>query len=205
MFRKSGEESWQAWVPVLNLVVLLRLGGLSGWLLLLALVPFVGPVAVWVVVVIACHRIGGAFGFGPGMTVLAALLLPVWASVIGFGTSRWVGAEASAGTRRTAPEVDPDGLAFLGLAVHEPRTPVAGPPPATRAAVRASEPVAATAAAPELAGRGVGATTPATASRRRSAGRGIRSSADPFDAVDTRRLPSTRGRGCTAWMSSPAM
>ncbi len=35
VFRKSGEESWQAWVPVLNLVVLLRLGGLSGWLLLL--------------------------------------------------------------------------------------------------------------------------------------------------------------------------
>ena len=141
VFRKSGEESWQAWVPVLNLVVLLRLGGLSGWLLLLALVPFLGPVAVWVVVVIACHRIGGAFGFGPGMTVLAALLLPVWASVIGFGTSRWVGAEASAGTRRSAPDVDPDGLAFLGLAVHEPRTPVAGAPPVTSGAGSVSAPV----------------------------------------------------------------
>ena len=43
VFRKSGEEAWQAWVPVLNLVVLLRLGGLSGWLLLLALVPVLGP------------------------------------------------------------------------------------------------------------------------------------------------------------------
>lgn len=127
VFRKSGEEAWQAWVPVLNLVVLLRLGGLSGWLLLLALIPFVGPVAVWVVVVIACHRIGQAFGFGPGMTVLAALLLPVWASVIGFGVSRWVGAEAPAGARRTPVEIDHDGLAFLaGISddgEHEPTPP----------------------------------------------------------------------------------
>ena len=92
VFRKSGEEAWKAWVPVLNFVVLLQLGGLSGWLLLLWLVPFVGVLAVWAAVIIACHRIGKAFGLGPGMTVLAALLLPVWASVIGFGASRWVGA-----------------------------------------------------------------------------------------------------------------
>src|SRR4029079_18392519 len=86
VFRKSGEESWKAWVPVLNAVVLLQLGGLSGWLLLLALVPGVGIIAVWVVVIVACHRIGAALGYGPGMTVLAALLLPVWASGIGFGS-----------------------------------------------------------------------------------------------------------------------
>ena len=76
VFQKSGEEAWRAWVPVVNLIVLLRLGGLSGWLLLLWLIPFAGPIAVWVVVVIAAHRIGAAFGCGPGMTVLAALLLP---------------------------------------------------------------------------------------------------------------------------------
>ena len=62
-------------MPVLNIVVLLQLGGLSAWLLLLALVPFLGMLALWVLVIIACHRIGAAFGFGPGMTVLAALLL----------------------------------------------------------------------------------------------------------------------------------
>ena len=46
VFRKSGEEAWKAWVPILNAVVLLQLGGLSGWLLLLGLVPFLGWLAV---------------------------------------------------------------------------------------------------------------------------------------------------------------
>ena len=128
VFQKSGEEAWRAWVPVLNLVILLRLGGLTGWLLLLGLIPFAGLLAVWVVVVIAAHRIGAAFGYGPGMTVLAAVLLPAWAGVIGFGSSRWVGDEshpaghrgavesfpAAAGARRSASDVEyEDGVAFL--------------------------------------------------------------------------------------------
>jgi hypothetical protein len=129
VFRKSGEEAWKAWVPVLNAVVLLQLGGLSGWWLLLWLVPGLGALAVWVIVIVACHRIGRSFGCGPGMTVLAALLLPVWATIIGFGSSRWVGSEAHHhGVRRTS--ADDDGLSFLadyGL-TSESYTPVAPPP-----------------------------------------------------------------------------
>ena len=130
VFRKSGEEAWKAWVPVLNAIVLLQLGGLSGWWLLLWLVPGLGALAVWVVVIVACHRIGGSFGYGPGMTVLAALLLPVWATVIGFGSSRWVGAESHHhGVRRTAAD-DDSGLAFLAEYGRTPETytPLAPPP-----------------------------------------------------------------------------
>lgn len=101
VFRKSGELGWRAWVPILNQVVLFRLGGVSPLLLLLYLLPGVGLLAVWVFQIIACHRINVSFGLGTGMTVLAALLLPVWASVVGFGSSRWVGDEA--GPRRTGP------------------------------------------------------------------------------------------------------
>lgn len=105
VFRKSGEQSWKAWVPILNLIVLLQLGGFSGWLVLLNLIPVVGQLLVWIAVVVACHRIGRAFGFGGGMTVLAAFLLPVWASVVGFGSARWVGSDDLGGPRRT---VNPD-------------------------------------------------------------------------------------------------
>ncbi|NYF15337.1 hypothetical protein HDC37_000149 [Microbacterium sp. AK009] len=104
VFRKSGEQSWKAWVPILNVAVLLQLGGFSGWLVLLLLLPLLGPLLVWVAMIVSCHRIGREFGYGAGMTVLAALLLPVWASVIGFGSARWVGTEA-AGPRRS---VNPD-------------------------------------------------------------------------------------------------
>lgn len=109
VFRKSGEQPWKAWVPILNQVVLLQRGRFSGWLFLLVLVPFVGPVIVWALLVAACYRINVAFGHGVGLTVLAALLLPVWASILGFGPARWLGTELGAaraaqgaGPRRTA-------------------------------------------------------------------------------------------------------
>ncbi|WP_214468490.1 DUF5684 domain-containing protein [Microbacterium flavescens] len=121
VFRKSGEESWKAWVPVLNVIVLLQLGGLSPWLVLLALVPVLGGVALWVFIVIACYRVNVAFGFGVGMTVLAALLFPVWATVLGFGSARWVGADHAAGVRRSTAESEARVPGF---------TPAdAGPPP----------------------------------------------------------------------------
>jgi hypothetical protein len=91
VFRKSGEDAWKAWVPILNEVVVLRLGGFSGWFLLFALVPVFGWIVLYAVHVLACHRINVAFGLGGGMTVLAALLFPVWASVLGFGSARWLG------------------------------------------------------------------------------------------------------------------
>lgn len=91
LFRKSGEQGWKGWVPFLDRFVVLQLGGLSGWLILLILVPVLGLVAVYVLTVMAAHRISVAFGYGTAMTVLAALLFPVWASVLGFGPARWVG------------------------------------------------------------------------------------------------------------------
>ncbi|WP_363429821.1 DUF5684 domain-containing protein [Microbacterium sp. LWH3-1.2] len=92
VFRKSGVEAWQAWVPILNTIVLLRLAGFSPWLVILAFIPFV-DIAFLVVWAIALFRVNVAFGFGAGMTVLGFLLFPVWASIVGWGSARWVGRE----------------------------------------------------------------------------------------------------------------
>jgi len=110
VFRKSGEEPWKAWVPVYNGMTLLWLGGLSGWLLLVLFVPIVGTLAAWVLIVIACHRVNVAFGRGPGMTVFAALLFPVWATVLGFGPDRWVARRPLDDSRSLSP-VFPTGAA----------------------------------------------------------------------------------------------
>ncbi len=105
VFRKSGVESWKAWVPILNTVVLLQLAGLSGWWLLIILFPVLGAIAFVVVFAFAVYRVSVAFGFGIGMTVLGVLFFPVWASVIGWGSARWVGREVAATpSRRTAEE-----------------------------------------------------------------------------------------------------
>ena len=67
------------------------------------LIPIVGPLLVWAALIVACYRINVAFGHGAGLTVVAALLLPLWASILGFGPARWLGADTMAGPRSAAP------------------------------------------------------------------------------------------------------
>ena len=91
VFRKCGVEGWKAWVPFLNVYELLQLGGFNGWLVLLVLFPGLGALVVYVLMVMSAHRLNQSFGFGSAMTVLAALLFPVWATILGFGSARWLG------------------------------------------------------------------------------------------------------------------
>ncbi|AZS35834.1 hypothetical protein CVS47_00432 [Microbacterium lemovicicum] len=133
VFRKSGEESWKAWVPFLNTAVLLTLGGFSGWFVLLVLLPVLGQVVLYVILVMALHRINQAFGFGVGMTVLAALLLPVWASVVGFGSARWVGSDHTApAPHRTGPGAERAAAAPSGRIASLATPPRPPAPPAAR-------------------------------------------------------------------------
>lgn len=122
LFRKSGEQGWKGWVPFLDRFVVLQLGGLSGWFILLLLIPGLGVLAVYVLTVMAAHRINVAFGYGAGMTVLAALLFPVWASVLGFGPARWVGPALHTGApASTLPLVGRTGSPVSGIIpVREP-------------------------------------------------------------------------------------
>lgn len=134
LFRKAGEEGWKGWVPVLNQAVLLQLGGFSPWLILLILIPGLGGLAVFVLYVMAAHRINRSFGYGTGMTVLAALLGLIWASILGFGSARWI-AEPAAGPMRSSEPVSPPAPPLVGgwtPSVTPPATPL-GPPPAPAA------------------------------------------------------------------------
>ena len=123
VFRKAGEQPWQAWVPVLNTIVFLRLGGLSPWLVLLAVVPVLGTLAFFVVAIIALHRMNRSFGLGVGMTVLGALLFPVWASIVGWGSARWLGGSAAIAHARRSAGADAEWRAPES----SPRTPSATP------------------------------------------------------------------------------
>ncbi|MEH3088987.1 MAG: DUF5684 domain-containing protein [Microbacterium arborescens] len=133
LFRKTGEEPWQGWVPVLNVAAVLRLGGFSPWLVLVGLVPVLGWIALYVLVVVAAHRVGRDFGAGPGMTVLAALLFVVWASILGLGPARWRG-------RR--PVVDPPPWSFAPPMSGTDAAASEAPTDTVVAGPRRSEPVA---------------------------------------------------------------
>lgn len=137
-FRKMGEEPWQAWVPVLNVAVLLRWGGFSPWLALLGVIPVVGPFAVWVLLVLTVHRLNPGFGYGAGMTAVGALLFPVWATIVGFGPAEWRGARPAHLRERALPQPASPPYPPFGSLATDFGAPL--PPPPFPAAAQTAEP-----------------------------------------------------------------
>lgn len=86
VFEKLGERTESSWVPILNIATLLRLGSLSPLWAPALLVPPVTLLA-WAKLIVAVHRITKRFGGGAGLTVVGAVALPVWASILGFGSA----------------------------------------------------------------------------------------------------------------------
>lgn len=83
IFSRLGEPAWKAWVPFLNLATLCRLGEVSpGWVVVLVVPP--ACVMAVVMMFVAAHRVSLRLDRGVGMTVLAVVCPPLWASVLGF-------------------------------------------------------------------------------------------------------------------------
>lgn len=145
VFAKTGESTWKAWVPFVNLGAVLKLGGFSPWLVLLILIPFFGALAFAVVFIVAVHRVNRGFDRGAGMTVLGALVTVVWASILGFGSARWTG--AAPGVRRSGGVDENSAPVRRGQDFAGPYVPLVGgwtpaPPATADAAEREDAPVA---------------------------------------------------------------
>jgi hypothetical protein len=78
MAKKTGSSpSWFAWVPILNLILLVRISGMSSWLTLLILVPVVNIIFFGVVWWKTAKRTGFSGGLGLLMFVpIAQLIMP---------------------------------------------------------------------------------------------------------------------------------
>ncbi len=129
MFRKMGEEPWKGWVPFLNLATVLSWGGFNPWLVLIGLIPVIGPIVILILMIVSAHRINPGFGYGAGMTVLAAFFFIIWASILGFGPARWLGARAAAWRPSVTDPLDAD-PAPTPDAPSAPAAPVVAPPAA---------------------------------------------------------------------------
>ena len=82
LFPMIGLPAAHGWIPIWNQWRLIERGGLPGWTAVLSLIPGLGVVA-YVMSVIAMHRLNREHGEGPGMTVLGALVAPLWATLLG--------------------------------------------------------------------------------------------------------------------------
>lgn len=85
IFTKAGQAGWKAIIPLYNTVIILRIVGLSGWYVLLYLVPFVNiAVSIWVI-----YRLAKSFGYGIGVTILS--IFAIGPLIIAFGDSKYIG------------------------------------------------------------------------------------------------------------------
>src|SRR5579862_6334844 len=69
IFTKAGEKGWKILIPVYNTIVLLRLLGLNGWLVLVMFIPFVNILFA----IYLFYKLAQAFGHGIGMTILCLI------------------------------------------------------------------------------------------------------------------------------------
>lgn len=125
VFAKAGVDSRLAWVPLVNIVALARVGGASAALSVLALLPVLG----WGVLIASYARVSRAFGYGSGWAALAFVLLPAWSSVLGWGSARWLGLQSTTpDTARVGehPVAAPAVLPPVARSTYTP--PLASPP-----------------------------------------------------------------------------
>lgn len=131
IFKKAGEESWKAWVPIYNTWTLLEVGGQKGWYVLLALIPFVGAIITAVFTFIAQYNIGLKLGKSGAFLLLAIFLPIIWFAILAFDKSTWQGAPAAATPDQPPlPPVTPSGTPADQLAgPTAPTIPDAAPTP----------------------------------------------------------------------------
>ena len=91
--RQSGLPGILALIPIVNIVILVRIAGMSGWLALLYLIPFVNIVFAIVVAI----RVGAAFGKGAVWSFFLLFLIAfIGYLIIGLGDAKYTKPVAAA-------------------------------------------------------------------------------------------------------------
>ncbi len=81
LFPKMGSQSSKGWIPVVNEAEIFTLGGVPAWSVVFYFIPVLNIYAL-VLRIKATSRINDAFGRGGGMTALAILISPLWATIL---------------------------------------------------------------------------------------------------------------------------
>ena len=125
LFPRIGLPAGEGWIPVWNESRILQRGGFSPWLVLLMFVPGVS-IAFVVLRAMAIHRIHTEFGKGAGLTVLAVLIPPLWATMLG-GQLRAEGHGAAGPVSGNTQHFAPAGQGYGAPAYAQPAAPAGAP------------------------------------------------------------------------------
>lgn len=100
IFKKAGQPAWAAFVPLYNIIVLLKISGLSPWLVILSFIP----VANIVLLVLLAINLAKVFGKGAGTAVLIFFFSLIMYFVLSYGGARYLGPDAARYPLGQAPQ-----------------------------------------------------------------------------------------------------
>jgi hypothetical protein len=71
--RLNYENGWFAWIPILNIVLMLKMGDMNPWLVLLMLIPGLGGLAIAIITIIALMNICEKRGYDKLLGLLSII------------------------------------------------------------------------------------------------------------------------------------
>lgn len=89
VFAKAGKPGWAALIPIYNAWVLFEIGGQEGWKVLLALIPIVGSILVFIFSIKAYLEIARRFGKSTGFGVLMIFFAPIMFAILAFSDAKY--------------------------------------------------------------------------------------------------------------------
>ena len=94
-FTKAGQYGWAIFIPIYNLIVLLRVAGKPWWWIFLCMIPFVNIVLIILIYIDVAKNFGKSALFGVGLIFLGPIFFPI----LGWGSAQYIG-EGSPGQAR---------------------------------------------------------------------------------------------------------
>ena len=93
IYLKAGQPGWAVIIPVFNFIVLMRIAGKPWWWIFgifLGIIPVVGPILAFILMIIIMHGISTNFGKGVGFTVGLVLLNVIFFPILAFGKAEFL-------------------------------------------------------------------------------------------------------------------
>lgn len=85
IFEKAGQDGWKSIIPIYNTIILLKICGLSPWLVILIFIPYVK----FILAIIIWYNLSKAFGKGIGFTLGLIFLDVIFLFILAFDSSEY--------------------------------------------------------------------------------------------------------------------
>ena len=91
IFRKANEPLWAAFIPIVNLLYILKIVGRPWWWIFLFLIPCLGFI-IWIVV---AYDLAQSFGHGIGFTLGLIFLNVIFLLILSYSSAQYRGRPGS--------------------------------------------------------------------------------------------------------------